>query len=109
MLVRRPCRALGFPQRFRKRLQHGVLGLVRIAQALLTALVDLRDAGGPIGGDLLADRQVQAHVQEGVFAAAFGGEFGAQGLRAGLQPWDIFRVLGDDCGELRFQRLERLP
>ena len=71
--------------------------------------MDFRDAGGPIRGDLLADRQVQAHVQEGVFFAPLGGEFGPDSPFAGLQPCDIFRVLGDDRGELSFQRLEGRP
>lgn len=79
-----------------------------IAEALGERLVDLRDAGGAIGSDLLADGEVQAHVEEGVLAAAFRGVVGGQGLRAGLEQGDVFQMLGYDCGELGLQRLQRL-
>ena len=50
----------------------------------------LFDAGGPARGELLAQSQVQSHVQEGIDAALLDGEFGGQRLRI-LQQRLVFR------------------
>ena len=76
LLVGHPAGALSFPEGLGERLQHGVLGGVAVAEALGECLVDLGDAGGAVGGDLLADGEVKAHVEEGVLAAGFGGVVG---------------------------------
>ena len=70
--------------------------------------MDLGDAGGAVGGYLLADGQVQAHVEEGVFAAPFGGVVGGYGLGAGFQQGDVLGMLGYHRGELGLQGLQRL-
>ncbi len=66
-----------------------------------------RDARRSVGADLFADRKVQPHVQEGILAAALGGELRSQRRLARLKPADVFRVLGDDRRELALERFQR--
>ncbi len=72
MLVGRAAGALGFPQRFGQRFQHGVLGGVGVAEALASDWWIWAMPGGAVGGYLLADGEVQSHVEERVLAAASG-------------------------------------
>ena len=70
--VRGQPRALCLPQGFTEALDHRVFDRVGIAERLHEATVHCRDARGPVGRDLLADRQVQSHVQERVRLPALG-------------------------------------
>ena len=63
-------------------------------------------AGRPIRADLLADRQVQTHVQEGIGIAGFGGVIALERLGSGPDHCVVFRVQLDHRGDLRVQRLE---
>ena len=58
-----------------------VLGLVGAAMLCREPCVHLLDAGRPSRAHLLADGQVQAHVQEGIDAALFDRELAARGRR----------------------------
>ena len=69
--------------------------------------VDRGDARGPIGRDLLAHRQVQTEVQKRILAAALRRELRPERL-GGLQQRYVFGVFGDERGDLRLERLERL-
>jgi hypothetical protein len=70
--VRGAIRALRFPERLRETLDHAVLSDVRVAVPRREFPVDLGDTGWPVGCDLLANAEMEAHVQEGVRTAALG-------------------------------------
>ena len=108
LLIRHPSLPLRIPQCCAQRFQHRVLGLMRSTQALRELPMDLRNASGPVGCDLLADGQVKPHVQKRILTPAFRGELGAESGIARFQPRNVFRVLRNDRRELAFQRLEGL-
>ena len=69
--------------------------------------MDLGDAGGPVGGHLFADREVQAHVQPGIELAAARrvvSEVGGGRLHDDV----IFRVLGNHRDDLLVERRQRV-
>ena len=67
--------------------------------------------GRAVGADLLADRQVQPHVQEGILAAAFGGEFRAAARHRPDSSQPMYSgcsaITAASCALERFQRLAR--
>jgi hypothetical protein len=62
--------------------------------------MDFGNAGRPVRGYLLTNGHVQTHMEEGILPAALWREFGAEGCIAGFEPRHVFRVLGNDRGEL---------
>ena len=99
---------LALPEDFRQHFEHRVLGAVRVHQALRERSMDSSDAGRPVGGDLLAQGEMQAHVEEGVLAPTVGGVVGGEGVGTGLEQGDVLGMLGDDGGDLCLERLEGL-
>ncbi len=80
---------------------------VCIAEPRCQPLMDLRDALWPIRRHLLADRQMQPHVQERILTPARGREFGSERFLCGLEPRDVLGVFRNHGRKLCLQRLER--
>jgi hypothetical protein len=71
--------------------------------------VDVGDARRTVRADLLAHREMQSHVQEGIRFAAVGYVIAHQSLRPGLERRVVLRVQLDDGDDLRLQGLEWQP
>ena len=71
------------------------------------ALEGLAHARRAIGRDLIAHRQVQAHVQERIRLSAFGRVVALERVVGALQRRVILRMQRDHVRDLRFQRLHR--
>ncbi len=68
LLIGHAVRALGLPQRLPQRLEHRVLGGVRITELRRQLAMNLGDASRPVRRHLLPNREMHPHVQERVLA-----------------------------------------
>ncbi len=96
------------PQRLREAFHEGVLEPVCIREPRQQLRIEPAHAGRAVRPELLADRDMQAHVQERIRPAGFGRELALQRVR-GLEHGVILGVLLDDLREDALQGLERLP
>ena len=69
--------------------------------------MDFGDAGGAVGGHLLADGEVQTHVQPGIQLAAARRVVSEVG-RGRLHDDVVFRMLGNHRHDLLVERRERV-
>ena len=104
--ARRVASALRFPQNPGQHLDHAVLGRMPGRQACRQAIANGADADRPVGCELLAQRQVQPHVQEWILASGLGREILQHGVFARQQGM-VFGMLGDHPGNLCLERLHR--
>ena len=79
---------------------------VTITCFLTEMLMNSRYPGRPVGGDLLANGQVQAHVQEWVGLATLRLKIGIQ--RGLIEHWLVFRMFLHHGGNLCLKRAENL-
>jgi hypothetical protein len=63
---------LRFPQGLRQNFEHPMFGFVRAARPGGEFRVQFRDAGRTVGRDLLANGEMQTHVQPGIELARAG-------------------------------------
>src|ERR1700743_783153 len=69
--------------------------------------MDARDSGWPVCRDLLADRQMQPHMQKRILSAALPSALSRERFIARFEPLHILGMLGDHGGDLRLEGLER--
>ena len=94
------------PQGLREALGHAVFRLVDPQPGREPAM-DGPDPGRAVGRDLLAQPEVQAHVEERIALAVFRGPVPVQGMFAFLEQGVVLGVLLDDVRDLELQRLGR--
>ena len=107
VFVGRPPAALRFPQLFGQDFQHPVLGFVRIARGARKLRVDLGDPVRTVRRHLLADGEMQSHVQPGIQLPAARRVVSEVG--GGRFDDDVvFGVFGNDRHDLLVERLQRV-
>jgi hypothetical protein len=103
--VGRQTAALRFPQRLGEAFDHLMLGVVFATQSMCKIDEGLSNPEWPIGADLIANGEVQTHVQEGIRLSTLGSvvaiEHAIRILECGLILWmQLYHV--------RYLSLERL-
>src|SRR5258708_17274542 len=103
-LVGRPAVALSLPQLLAQRFHESVLREMPIAVTRLQLALQIANSRRTIDGDLLADRKMQPHMQEGVVRGKRGILFiSDRGVRVGYDAFVLW-ARGDHVRNLRLER-----
>jgi len=101
--------ALDLPEFLGEAVKHAVFGFMHITETAGDhALIELPDAGWPIGRDLLLQGDMQRHVKKRVALAALGEPFAAECGLALLKQAVILGVLLGNLEDLPLDGLEGL-
>jgi len=105
-LVRRLVALTGLPQTVCETLHHCMFELVGMVKTPSQGIVQGTNSRRSIAGDLLNDRDVHGHVEEGIAVLAFGGELASERIGLGKNSM-IFWMRVDDHGDGLLQRFHR--
>lgn len=96
---------LGRPEGLGEAFHDAMLRRMRILATLAQGLEQCPNPRRAVDAELLVNRDVQTHVEEGVGLPSLGAEILVEDVLAGLEHGLIFGVLADHADDLRLDQL----